>query len=59
MDIFSNHYVVIRKEERAKLRSSFGVSDSAISDSLNYRRNSLLSRRIRMSAVNLYRGLFV
>lgn len=37
---------------RDAIRSKYGCSDGAISDSINYKRSSLLNRKIRSYAVN-------
>ena len=37
----------------------FGVSETILSESLHYKRNSLQNRRIRSAAINLYGGIIV
>lgn len=49
----------VSKTGRQKLKKIFGCSQSTISDSLNYKRNSLTSRRIRMASVNVCGGIIL
>lgn len=54
----NGHFIVLRRESRKALRETLGVSEAAISDSLNYRRHSLLARRIRVASINHFNGIY-
>lgn len=51
-------HIWLNKGQRAKIKEKYQVTDSTISDSLNFRRYSLLNRRIRLSAMNEYEGIY-
>ncbi|MBQ6749757.1 MAG: hypothetical protein IJR02_03175 [Bacteroidaceae bacterium] len=47
-------YIYIDKEDRHKLMEHFGVSKDVVSLALLFKRNSLLSQRIRVYALNQF-----
>lgn len=47
----------MKKEDRRKLKEMFGVSETIISESLHFKRNSVNNRKIRSAAVNLFNGI--
>ena len=51
-------HIWLSKGKRAMIKEKYKVTDSTISDSLNFRRYSLLNRRIRLSAMNEYEGIY-
>lgn len=53
-----SHFIFLRSKCKAALRQKFETTDATISDALNFKRNSLLCRRIRSESVNLYNGLY-
>lgn len=50
-------FILVSTEMRQKLKEALGVSEATISDSLNFRRHSLRSRRIRSASINVYNGV--
>lgn len=52
------HFIMMRKAERAALKESMQLTDATMSDALNYKRHSILARRIRVASVNFYNGIF-
>lgn len=53
-----NHFIVMRKEQRAALKKSMSLKDATVSDALNYKRNSILARRIRVASINMFNGIY-
>lgn len=51
--------VFLSTQNRRKLKEQFQCSNATISDSLNYRNNSLAGRRIRMYAINHLHGILI
>lgn len=51
--------VFLSTQNRRKLKEQFQCSNATISDSLNFRNNSLVGRRIRMYAINHLNGIFI
>lgn len=49
--------IYLKKQDRDKLKSSFGCSDGAISIALNFKSNSKLSYQLRNVAVNCLTGI--
>ena len=58
-DMAKKYIIYISKENRKKLRESFGVSDSLVSNALTFSRESEKCRMIRSAAVNYYSGVIV
>lgn len=52
------HFIVLRKADRQELKEKFGVSESTLSEALNYRRNSEIARRIRVASINHHNGIY-
>lgn len=48
--------VFLTKNQRARLRKEYDVSECTLSEALHFKRKSVLSRRIRSFAVNFLRG---
>lgn len=53
-----NEWIYLRGDKRKELCALFGISESMLSQSLNFHRNSIKSRRIRSTAVNRYNGYY-
>lgn len=53
-----SHFIYLRSPLKAALRQKFETTDATISDALNFKRHSLLCRRIRSASVNVYNGLY-
>lgn len=53
-----DHFIFVQTPQKAALRKKFETSDATISDALNFKRHSLLCRRIRSASVNIYNGLY-
>ena len=51
--------VYMRKEDRQRLIKESGVCASTVSMALSFKSNSLLSRKLRLRAMNNYRGFFI
>ncbi len=51
-------WIYLHGEKRKELRSLFGISESMLSQALNFHRNSIRSRRIRSYAVNKFNGFY-
>lgn len=49
--------IYMKTENRRKLREYFKVSETILSESLHFKRNSVQNRRIRSAAVNMFGGL--
>lgn len=48
--------IYMKKEERRRLKEMFGVSETVLSETLHFKRNSVKNRRIRSAAVNIFGG---
>lgn len=48
--------IYMTTENRRKLKDMFGVSNTILSESLHFKRNSVKNRRIRSAAVNVFGG---
>lgn len=53
-----DHFIFVQTPQKAALRKKFETSDATISDALNFKRHSLLCRRIRSASVNMFNGLY-
>lgn len=53
-----DEWIYLRGEKRKEVLSLFGISESTLSQALNFHRNSIKSRRIRSIAVNRYNGYY-
>lgn len=51
--------VILRQGTREKLKQAFHVSESTISEALNYRNGSLLQRKIRSYAINKLNAIVI
>ena len=54
----NEHFIVMRRGDRAKLKAQMHTTDATVSDALNYRRHSELARRIRVASINFHNGIF-
>lgn len=52
-------YILMKREDRAKLRAALKVPESTISEVLNFYRYSLRDRRYRLLAVNKFGGILI
>lgn len=52
-----NHKIILRKEERKALAEEFGISQSVVSNCLNFRRNRKDHALIRSYAMNVLNGI--
>lgn len=52
-------YILMKKEDRRKMRDHLGVPESTMSEILNFYHNSLRDRRRRLLAVNSYGGILI
>lgn len=57
INVMSDCFIYLKSAERKKLQEKLGVSAATLSDALNFRRNSVLARRIRSESVNVYNGI--
>lgn len=53
------NYIGVHTGDRKKLSEQFSVTLACVSDSLNFKFNSILNRRIRSYAMNVLGGYFV
>lgn len=51
--------IVLRREDRLKLIEKFGISESSVSQIINFRRNNLQASKIRVYAVNYLNGIYL
>ncbi len=54
----SNKTIYLRRDDRQKVRDRFKVSETTISEALNFRTHSVTSREIRCYAMNVCSGMF-
>lgn len=53
-----DHFIYLRPPLKAALKQTFETTDATVSDALNFKRHSLLCRRIRSMSVNVYNGIY-
>ena len=53
----NEHLIYVKTEHRKKLKEKFECSDATLSEALNFKSQSLRSRRIRQMAINVYGGI--
>ena len=51
--------ILVTHGVRRQLREDLDVSAATVSDALHFNSNSLTSRRVRLLAVNQYRGIYI
>lgn len=51
--------IVLKREKRAEIRKQFECTDTVVSYALNFKRHSVLCRKIRSAAMNSYSGILV
>lgn len=49
--------IYLKTDARRKLKAMFKVSETVLSESLHFKRNSIRNRRIRSVAVNMFGGI--
>ena len=54
----SNKTIYLRRSDRQKVRDRFKVSDTSISEALNFHTHSVTARQIRCYAINVCSGMF-
>lgn len=54
----SNKTIYLRKDDRQKLRDRFNVSETSLSEALNFHTHSVTARKIRCYAMNVCQGMF-
>lgn len=54
----SNKTIYLRKDDRQKLRDHFKVSETCLSEALNFHIHSVTARKIRCYAMNVCSGMF-
>lgn len=54
----SNKTIYLHRDDRQKLRDRFKVSETLISEALNFHTHSVTARQIRCYAMNVCQGMF-
>lgn len=52
-------YILMKREDRRRFRNATNLTESTVSEVLNFYRFSLLHRRLRMKAVNQFDGILI
>lgn len=51
--------IVMRKDKRKQMMEEMKLEKGLVSNALNFKRNSLQCRNVRVAAVNYYGGLYL